>query len=338
MTRSTTLACALAALSVACASDALGAEGAGGVEIVSFEPPAGPLHPGDTAVAALRVRNGGPAPRRVWIGYSVQDPAGAWHDVPAHPAVLGPGAALLERKGWVLPAGAVPGGYRAVMAVWSGVPGEPGAERLASADRAAAFDVPASLPALHPAGPWVAAEHRLGRGRLRPGLVRPTGAGFALGLRAGSCDGAEVRTRERVHHGTYSVRMRTPRAPGSLSAFFLYEDVPQAEGNDEIDLEILNDGSRRALLNSWIDGRPSIQAEVILPFDPAADFHEYAIRWAPGELAITADGAVLGRWTRGVPQRPMRLMVNAWWPVWLPCAPLPEPRELQVQWVRVRPS
>jgi endo-1,3-1,4-beta-glycanase ExoK len=303
------------------------------VEITRFRPESGTLAPGAAAVSEIVVRNGGDRARTVWIGYSVQDSAGRWYDVPARALALAPGEeSAPQRMGWTAPSDppAAPGAYRVVMAVWSGEPGSEGAERLASVDRQGAFRVAASPS---PRAPWEPARHALGRGRMQPANVLPTGDGFRLRLPAGRCDGAEIRSANRVRYGEFSARMRTPDAPGSLSAIFLYEDV--RGGNDEIDLEIHNDGSRRALLTAWIDGKAVREAKVVLPFDPAAALHEYTIRWSPAEIAFLADGAPVHRFTSGIPASPMRLMANAWWPSWLECDPPPTDRELLVESLRL---
>lgn len=313
-----------------------GAQGrAPAAEIVHFQPPAGVLMPGDTAASALVVRNAGLATHTFWIGYSVMDPAGRWHDVAPSPVPLAAGArSAANRLAWVVPADSARAGpHRVVTAVWDRAPGTEGAVRLAGEDRLDAFSVETRPGWVRLAQEWwEATSHPLGRGVLRPEHVLP-GAPIRLRLPAGRCDGAEIRTERRVLHGEYGVRMRTPHAPGSVSAFFLYQDVPG--GNDEIDIEIFNDGSRRALLVVWVAGKVTREAEVVLPFDPAADFHEYAIRFASGSVQFRADGKLLGEWTTGLPTRPMRLFVNAWWPAWLPCAPGPD-RALLVEsgWVR----
>jgi endo-1,3-1,4-beta-glycanase ExoK len=307
------------------------------VEIASFRPESRTLEPGGAAVSELVVRNGSDRARVLWIGYSVQDPMGAWYDVPAHAVSLAPGeTSAPQRKEWQPPREPAPpgGSYRVVMAVWSASPGTPGAERLASADRPAAFRLsPPAPPEI--SGPWRTGSHALGRGRLRPGNVLADGAGFRLRLPAGRCDGAEVRSADPVYYGEYSIRMRTPDAPGSLSAFFLYQDV--RGGNDEIDLEIYNDGSRRVLLTAWSAGKAVHEEEATLPFDPAADHHDYTIRWSRGEIVFFADGAPLRRWTSRIPASPMRVMANAWWPTWLPCEAPPTARELRIESIRLLP-
>ena len=179
---------------------------------------------------------------------------------------------------------------------------------------------------------WQAARHTLGRGALLPGGVRRRGEGFLLTLPRGTCDGAEVRTSTRFQYGEYTARMRTPVAPGSLSAFFLYQDV--RGGNDEIDIEILNDGSRRILLTTRVAGRKVREATLRLPFDPAAAHHDYSIRRDAGSVSFLADGAVLRRWTSGVPGSAMRVVANAWWPTWLSCAPPGADQALDIERIR----
>ena len=189
----------------------------------------------------------------------------------------------------------------------------------------------------HPVAPgWHAATHALGRGRFRAEGVIAHGDGFRLRLPAGSCDGAELRMDGHAGPGEYTARLRTPVAPGSLSAFFFYGNV-QRRG-DEIDVEIHNDGSRAAILTAWQDGIKSHSAEVTLPFDPAAGFHDYTMRWGRKELVFLADGQPLARWTSGYPVEPMRLMASVWWPRWLECAPLHEHRFLEIERIVLAPN
>ena len=154
---------------------------------------------------------------------------------------------------------------------------------------------------------------------MRAAEVRARGDGFRLGLVQGACDGAEVRTIARHHYGRYVMRMKTPRAPGSISAFFLYADV--RGGNDEIDIEILNDTSRTALLTTWIAGEKTHELKVRLGFDPSAAYHDYAIRWSRTVLRFDADGAPLAVVHEKFPVTPMKVMANIWWPAWTQCAP-----------------
>ncbi|MBA2688171.1 MAG: family 16 glycosylhydrolase [Gemmatimonadaceae bacterium] len=309
------------------------------VSIAGFSTSGGTLHPGDSAVSRVTLRNHGNSSARVWVGYSVADPDGQWFDVPSHPVTLGPRQESLETKIWIVPTNPLPepGAYRVVMAVWSSRPEDGEGRRLASTERRGAFTVAwkGSL-ANEPPGLWHAAGHRVGRGRMRADHVVASRNGFILRLPATSCDGAEVRTRERYLYGEFAARMKTPDAPGSLSALFLYESA--GDESDEIDIEIYNDGSRRALLTAWTGGKTTRSASIVLGFDPAAGYHDYVIRWSKKDLVFLADGVSLARWTRDYPRRPMRVIANVWWPKWLPCVESPATRELSIEWVRLSPG
>ena len=176
---------------------------------------------------------------------------------------------------------------------------------------------------------WRAADHPLGRGRMLPDHVVKDGAGWRLRLGAGRCDGAELRTTRPVPRGEHTVRMRTPYAPGSVSAFFLY-GMNSADDNDEIDIEIFDDSSRKALLTSWVRGEEKRSRKVTLPFEPSSALHTYSIVWTADTLTFRADRTVLDRWAGDHPHSDMRLMVNVWWPAWLECSPPDSPRELVI--------
>lgn len=325
-------------LGLATSAAAVAQRGESGVAIKDFRPETRALSLGDTAASELVVENGGERSVTFWVGYSLQAPDGAWIDVPAREVHLGARASTTERMTWPVPfkSRVAPGAYRVIMAVWTGPPGSPGSTRLATADRRSAFAISIDRVSSDPSSPWRAASHALGRGRMRPEEVRPEGEGFRLRLTANRCDGAEVRTSTRFGFGEYSARMRTPNAPGSLSAFFLYADTPG--GNDEIDIEIHNDGTHRAILTGWLAGKESKNAEIVLPFDPTAGFHTYTIRWVAEGLTFLADGRELAVWRGRYPRQPMRVMANVWWPTWLTCTPLESDRELIIESLTLSPA
>lgn len=326
-----------ALLMIAATAAELSAQDAGPVTLVDFRPATGTFAAGDTVKSAITFRFEASTFPSVWIGYSVRDPGGTWHDAP--PIRVGSGAqrTVAGALSWAVPPTASPGQYRVVMAVWTARPGEAGAVRLLSVQRDSAFRVRPnpSLLSTQPGLPWTAASHALGRGAMRADMVFSDGDSYRLTLGARSCNGAEMRSASRVGFGEYSASMRVPNAPGSLSALFLYKDGPG--DNDEIDIEIFNDDSRRALLTAWIGGVKTREAELRLPFDPRAGFHEYTIDWTRDVLIFRIDGKRVARWTRDFPVRPMRLVFNAWWPVWLTCAPLPTDASLEIRSIRLAP-
>lgn len=276
--------------------------------------------PGEEVFTQVMAVNTSTLTRTYWIGFSVQDPAGTWYDLTPVSVTLRPGetsAAKVIR--WTIPVDPTPpsGSYRVVAAVWDGRPGA-GSRRLDNSDQPAAFSVGTAAQGFAAGGAtWHAGNHALGRGTVRPANL-VLGEPILLRLPGGSCDGAELRSDGRYGEGVYTIRMKTPLAPGSLSAFFLYEDV--RGGNDEVDIEIPNDGSRRVLLNVWVRGDQTHRAELRLPFDPAAGYHDYTIELRQDRLRFLADGALLREFTSRLPTRPMRVMANLWWPRWMECS------------------
>lgn len=328
--------CAALALVGAAATAGAQLSGSLPVRITEFHPAEGVLRPGDSAVSRLGLINRSAIARIIWIGYSVQDPDGVWFDIPAHPLSLRAGERVVQSSAWVIPVTPRPeqGTYRVIMGVWDREPGRADARRLDTADKRDAFSVylPGAL-ASDSSGAWRPGQHPLGRGRLRPEQAFATGEGFRLLIPSGTCDGAEVRTSQRFQFGEFSARMRVPDAEGSLSALFLYGDT--RGGNDEIDIEVYNDATRRVMLSAWIDGRMTQSKTVTLPFDPRAAFHEYSISWSEQSLAFQADGTQLTHWNRDYPRRPMKVFLNAWWPSWMTCKTRALDRELSVEWIRV---
>ena len=126
---------------------------------------------------------------------------------------------------------------------------------------------------------WVPGDHPLGRGFFEPENVSHKGNKLlVLTLPAGTHNGGEIRSASRVQFRDVEVRLRTPRASGSISAFFLYEFVLRRNG--EIDIEILNDGSREILFTTWVGGQQTNHVRHTLSFDPAVGFHDYRIEWS----------------------------------------------------------
>jgi beta-glucanase (GH16 family) len=162
---------------------------------------------------------------------------------------------------------------------------------------------------------WETGNHALGQSWLDPANVVASGGLLRLQTPAGTRDGAEIASRERVNGATLTARMRCGLPAGALCAFFLYEGVP-GDRNDEIDIEILA-ATRRMMMTTWVRGRQTNHTEIQLPFDPSAGFHDYGIVWAGGNVAFTVDGSTVESFSRKVPSRAMRIYANAWWPVWL---------------------
>lgn len=180
---------------------------------------------------------------------------------------------------------------------------------------------------------WTADTHPLGRGSVRAQNVVMGGGTAALSLSAGAYDGAEILTGTRYGTGTYAARMRTPVAKGSISAFFLYQGV--AGGNDEIDIEIFNDGTRRIMFTTWVGGKETNNVTRTLPFDPAAGLHDYSIEWTAKRIAFRVDGVVMQEFKKGIPRNVMFVMANTWWPTWLTGPLLTTPATFAIDWITI---
>jgi len=160
---------------------------------------------------------------------------------------------------------------------------------------------------------WSKEEHPLGFGFFRVANVRQGDGTVDLVLPAGTYDGGEIRSVDLFGYGTYVIRMRTPSAPGSITAFFLYEGRYRS---DEIDIELYNDGTQRVLLTTWVRGRRTNYAMTTLPSDPR-EYHRYVIDWTSSHVRFYQDGVMLQDFTSDLPRRAMHVMANAWWPTWL---------------------
>ena len=304
--------------------------GAGGASarVLSFGPADGVFSPGQTAASSVRVKNTGERSRTFWVGYSVGDGTGRWHDVPSNPVKLKPGqVSAPQSKGWEVPSDSLTttGPYDVKMSVWRTRPEGGGAVRLAGAGREAAFQVrrfQEGFDALD-AGRWDRADQVLGRSRLDPANVGAEGGQLGLKIPARTLDGAAIRSRDLYRHGVYETRLKTPDAPGSITGFFLYE-APDYER--EIDIEIYNDGSRRISFSTYsphynADGSlikgPTHTVTKTLPFDPSAGFHDYTFSSYPDSVTFSVDGRPMQSWSGALPETPMKLWVNVWFPDWL---------------------
>ena len=178
---------------------------------------------------------------------------------------------------------------------------------------------------------WLTGNHALGRGWVRSENVAVRSGQLFLTLAAGTLYGGELLSSRRVRYGTYQARLRSSAAPGSITAFFLYEGV--RSGNDEIDIELIG-GTRRILFTVWVRGRQVHHREANLPFDPSAGFHDYRIDHARNALRFYVDGAEMAHFSTSLPGAQMHVMANAWWPVWLQGGPYASDHRVAIEWIR----
>jgi beta-glucanase (GH16 family) len=160
-------------------------------------------------------------------------------------------------------------------------------------------------------------------------------------------------------YGLFEFRARTPKGPGVMSALWLspalaYEKLITDGGkrqspSEPIDIDIFNHVGNRPNSAEFAAhfgrtlGDQADRKRVDLPFDPADDFHTYALEWTEHALIWTVDGKEMNRSDK-VPHMPMFLRLSlfedpngAYGPVNPDTA---YPRDLVVDYVRVyeRPS
>lgn len=315
-----------------------------GLKIVEFIPARGEYYPGDAASSTLVLENKGDDGRggdtfgdTFWVGCSLQDPGGEWHDVPAREIALPRGEAVTVGLSWAVPRDKplTSGPYRVVMAAWDAPPGQEGARRLASAEKTAALEVFnyyddfSTFNREH----WVRSNHPLGLGHLRPRNVLVEGGYLKLALPANSYQGGQLETRQYYLYGSYRASLKLPQAPSTLTGFFLYREPDYYH---EIDIEIVNDCSGKVWFTTYAGGKEpySHSYQTYLGFDPTENFHEYRFDFYPGGVSFYVDGRLITSWSQGLTDTPMKLMVNAWFPQWLGKGQLSEDAFLLVDWIK----
>jgi hypothetical protein len=307
-------------------------EGEPGVaaEISAFTPPLGSMRPGNQAAASVRIRNTGTEARRLFIGYSVKSTLGEWQDAPASPIELGPGEESEERE-LLTPPLETAGYYTSRVSVWSEKPGAEEARRLADREAVSTFWVSNERENFNllRLGSWEATSRKLGRGRLVPENVSVEDGRLRVTLPGSTRDGGEIESRGLYGPGFYAARIKVPDAPSSITGFFLY-NPPDFES--EIDVEIFNDPSGEILFTTYAGGEQTHTEEERLPFDPTQEFHDYAFFYDQGSITFYVDGKPMKRYEGGLPDRPMRLYVNSWYPTWLDGKEPDSDRHVYVDW------
>lgn len=162
---------------------------------------------------------------------------------------------------------------------------------------------------------WEKGAHTLGRGSIDRNNVSIGAGKLVLKLPAKKYNGAEVASRGGYKYGNYSAMMVCPKAPGSVTAFFLYQETQG--GNDEIDIEIYNDETRIVDFTVWARGRMTNSASQTLDFDPTEAFHDYRISFHKRWVDFFVDGHFLQSWFSGLPVSSMKIVSNVWWPTWM---------------------
>lgn len=177
---------------------------------------------------------------------------------------------------------------------------------------------------------WDKGNHRLGRSYLDPSNVNVVKGELRLRLPANTTNGGELVSDELHGYGSYTARIKVPRAPSSITGFFLYAAPDRAS---EVDIEIFNDRSRRVMFTSYKDGN-KVTDTIRLPFYPTRGFHNYRFDYSPRAIKFYVDGKLKKRMFRNVPDEPMHLLTNAWYPDWLSGKTFNKTKGVRVEWIR----
>jgi len=161
---------------------------------------------------------------------------------------------------------------------------------------------------------WLASDSKLGRSEIQSKNVSVKDGLLHLKLPRMTLNGAEIRTAQTVHYGSYEIRMKVPARTSSLTGFFLYK---KPDFEQEIDIELMNQPEGIILFTTYAKGRQTQTKRHILLFDPTLDFHRYRIDYLPGRVSFFIDDQLIQTWTEGLPSTPMFLMLNSWYPNWL---------------------
>jgi hypothetical protein len=229
----------------------------------------------------------------------------------------------------------LPGYYGSRISVWSEEPTAGSrAQRLAHAEVTSPFRVYSRRESFDSSDldrdRWGATTRRLGHGALAPENVGLEGGHLRLTLPAGALDGGEIESKDLCGSGFYAARIKAANAPSSITGFFLYEP-PDFEG--EIDIEILNDPSGRAMFTTYAGGEQIHTETIELPFDPTEDFHDYAFFYDEDSVTFYVDGEPVKEFEGGLPKQRMKLYVDSWFPRWLGGEKLPADRHAYVDWI-----
>ncbi len=300
-------------------------------EINAFEISAGEHRTGYPLLASSRMESTGTIRHTYWMGYSVQNPKGEWYDAPAIPVELTPGQDSGARGFTTRPLG-TPGLYTARTAVWTDDPSvkEPEAALLDEYETTfRVYEEREDFDFLDP-DRWGKTKDTAGQGEFQPDNVTTDDSNLRLKLPENSLDGAEIKSKNAYGYGSYTARIKVPDAPTSITGFFLYEP-PDFES--EIDVEIHNDPKGRILFTTYANGEQTHTRTMDLPFDPTASFHTYGFEYQANKVVFHIDGKPITTFEGGIPDKPMNLYLNTWYPKWLDGEKPTENRNVLVDYI-----
>ncbi len=286
-----------------------------GAEINAFEISSGAHRTGYPLLASAGMRSTATVRYTYWMGYSVQNPKGEWYDAPAIPVELTPGQDSGARGFTTEPLN-VSGLHTARTAIWTDDPADKdaGAALLDKSETTfRVYQEREDFDSLD-SDRWKKDENRLGRGQFQPDNADTKDGNLRLKIPKKGFDGAQISSKKKYGYGSYTARIKVPDAPTSITGFFLYEPP---DFQSEVDIEIHNDPKGKILFTTYANGEQTHTRTMDLPFDPTKDFHDYGFEYRKGELIFHVDDRPMTTFEDGIPDRPMKLYVNTWYPQWL---------------------
>lgn len=166
--------------------------------------------------------------------------------------------------------------------------------------------------------------------------------------------GVEMRSRDTLTYGKVESRIRFAKGSGVVSSLVLIYTPWPADDWNELDIETLGRYTDRTQLNVQVYTGPPTTPPVtqsvtptqstqltMLPFDPTADFHDYAIEWTPAAARFVVDGEVKRTWSDQIDR--LKLPQNILLTIWAssaagwagPIEPDTAPASADYDWIRV---
>ncbi len=308
-----------------------------GITVNDFYVSAGEFYPFCEINSELVFTNRSGKADDFWVGCSIQDPLGNWHDLPAQETHLKDKEKTMVDFSWQIPGEEkelTSGPYLLTMAVWSKMPGEKNSQRLVTVQREQAFHILQTYEdfSAYDEDIWEKSSHPLGLGLLEPINVTIEDNLLKLTMPANTLDGGQLETREYDHlYGSYRVSMKLPDAPSSITGFFLYR---APDYYHEVDIEVVNDPSGKVWFTTYADGKVTNSYETYLGFDPTEDYHEYRFDLYPDKASFYINGILFKSFKGGLTDKPMKLMINSWFPHWLDGIKPETDAVTRVEWIK----
>lgn len=166
--------------------------------------------------------------------------------------------------------------------------------------------------------------------------------------------GVEMRSRDSLTYGKVEARAKLAKGSGVVSSLVLIYTPWPADDWNELDVEYLGRYSDRVQFNAMVYTGPPTTPPVsqsvmptqypkmvMLPFDPSADFHVYAMEWTPSDARFYVDGDLLHTWSTHIAR--LKLPQNILLTIWAssaaswagPIQPESTPTSADYDWIRV---